>query len=268
MVDAYTPEVVAKFPELAGRYRGWADLIAGEMSRRRLEAGLAPLEYASLAIRGRKLPQIVTEQVSSAMRMLHDEATKGPVLVSFMAGGNDMLRLKADVHAMAELVEDCVRRLRSTGADVLMTTHLDVSNLHMFRSKKTPVAIYTAYLNTIARRHGCFIHDLWGLTPMYDSRMWGIDRIHPSTEGHRVIAASTLAALGLEPGIPGEEPERPLPAPRVAWAHQLRRDAEWARADVGPWISRRLRGVSSGDTIPPKFAQPVVIGPDELNLDD
>jgi hypothetical protein len=47
----------------------------------------------------------------------------------------------------------------------------------------------------------------------------------------------------------------PLPrdhADAPGWLRARREDLHWARAYAAPWIGRRLRGVSSGDGVPPK----------------
>ena len=64
-----------------GQYRGWADRVAG---------ALAPVEYANLAVRGKLLDQIVAEQVPVAAAM-------APDVVTFHAGGNDVLRRSTDL---------------------------------------------------------------------------------------------------------------------------------------------------------------------------
>ena len=68
-----------------GTYRGWADLVATRLA---VEAG-PEFGYANLAIRGRLFPNIVAEQVPAAVAMRPD-------LISFAAGGNDVLRRNFD----------------------------------------------------------------------------------------------------------------------------------------------------------------------------
>ncbi|HEX2419447.1 MAG TPA: SGNH/GDSL hydrolase family protein, partial [Micromonosporaceae bacterium] len=68
-----------------GTYRGWADLVATRLAARRPD-----LRYANLAVRGRLLDAVIEEQVPVALGMT-------PELVSFCAGGNDMLRPSFDL---------------------------------------------------------------------------------------------------------------------------------------------------------------------------
>lgn len=74
------------YPGGAG-FRGWADRLALRL------ADLNPaLDYANLAIRGRKLPQIRAEQLEPALAL-------EPDLASVLGGVNDILRLDVDLDA-------------------------------------------------------------------------------------------------------------------------------------------------------------------------
>jgi lysophospholipase L1-like esterase len=67
-------------PAPGGGFRGWADLVAGALAARQPE-----FRYANLAIRGKLVTQVVTEQLPRALEL-------APDLVSLAAGGNDILR--------------------------------------------------------------------------------------------------------------------------------------------------------------------------------
>jgi hypothetical protein len=45
------------------------------------------------------------------------------------------------------------------------------------------------------------------------------------------------------------------PLPVLGPLRVARANAQWAREYVGPWIGRRLRGVSSGDSLSPRWPQ-------------
>src|SRR5690625_663627 len=105
-------------PTAPGRQRGWADLLASGLSRRRVEAGTEPLEYANLAVRGRLLDRILTEQLPAARELRPD-------LVSLIGGGNDILRPGADVARLLDRLEQAVAGLRGAGVEVLMGTGFD-----------------------------------------------------------------------------------------------------------------------------------------------
>ena len=65
--------------------RGWADRVAEQLG-----AADPGFGYANLAIRGRKLRQILAEQVDAAVELQ-------PTLVSIYAGANDILRPRIDI---------------------------------------------------------------------------------------------------------------------------------------------------------------------------
>src|SRR3954453_12800790 len=67
-------------PYRPGEFRGWADRLAEHIA-----AEQPGLGYANLAVRGKLLQQVVDDQVPVAAAMRPD-------LISFSAGGNDMLR--------------------------------------------------------------------------------------------------------------------------------------------------------------------------------
>jgi hypothetical protein len=78
-----------------------------------------------------------------------------------------------------------------------------------------------------------------------DARIWSADRLHASPTGHQRIADSMAHALAL----PGADDSwtHPLPAlPRVDRLTVIRTELRWLCGFLGPWLGRRLRGVSSG----------------------
>lgn len=218
--------------------RGWADQLAAHVSQRRTAAGLAPLEYANLAIRGRLLRPILREQVPVALDLRPD-------LVSLVGGGNDILRPAVDVDRLARDLEAGVVRLREAGIDVLLGTGVDSAGSPLVRATRNRVGVFNAHVWSIARRHGAYVLDLWGMRALLDWRMWADDRIHLTTEGHARVAQAALVGLGLAPDVPDwDEPPAPLPpVPRLA---QVRDDARWAKVHLYPWATRRLHGTSSG----------------------
>ena len=91
-----------------GRHIGWADRFACALQQHNPD-----LLYANLAVRGRLLPQVIAEQVPAALDLRPD-------LVTLAAGINDTLRRSYDLHATATSLENGVRDLRATGADVVL----------------------------------------------------------------------------------------------------------------------------------------------------
>ncbi|WP_182113069.1 MULTISPECIES: SGNH/GDSL hydrolase family protein [unclassified Actinotalea] len=225
--------------------RGWADLLAAHLAERAgIGQGDAPVQYANLAVRGRLLEPILREQVPAALELRPD-------LVSVVGGGNDMLRPAADPDVLAERLEAAVARLRAAGVDVLLATGMDAKDSPVVRRTRWRAGVYNAHIWSIARKHGAYVADVWGMRSLRDWRMWAPDRIHLTTEGHRRVAQAALVGLGLEPDDAAwDDPLTPLPP--VPLAARVQQDAEWFREHAYPWATRRLRRRSSGDARRPK----------------
>jgi lysophospholipase L1-like esterase len=255
MGDSFTEGLEDLDPN--GGYRGWADRLAELLAGAAGEPGGAagePLRYANLAVRGRLLGQVLAEQVPVAVEHRAD-------LVSLVGGGNDILRPGSDPDALAGALESAVVDLRAAGADVLLATPVDPVQSPIINLTRGKAAVFGTSIWSIARRHGAFVLDLWGMKSLQDRRMWAADRIHLTSEGHERVARYAAEVLGLSGDGSWHEPLPPAPA-RVR-REALREDAMWLRQYVGPWVSRRLRGRSSGDTVRAKRPSPEPLLPRE-----
>lgn len=230
--DSFTEGVGDPYPG-GGAYRGWADRFAQSL------AAVSPdVRYANLAIRGKLLGQVIDEQVPEAIRM-------APDLVSIAAGGNDLLRPRADPDALAASFQCAVAALRSAGCTVMLFTGFDPGGFPLIRMIRGKVAAYNAQLRLIAQRHDCLHVDLWSMRVLADSREWCADRLHLSPDGHRRVALRACEVAGVPVTEDWREPLPPVPA--SDWLTARQRDLSWARTYAAPWLSRRVRGVSSGD---------------------
>ena len=229
-------------------YRGWADRLAEQL------ATLQPdLLYANLAIRGRKLGQIRSEQLAPALAM-------EPDLTSIVGGVNDVLRPRADLDALAADMDAMVAELTGAGSAVLLMTYPDFGDIMAIARRVSPrLRAYNSELREIAARHGARLMDLeaGGVT---DARMFHPDRLHANAAGHERIALAAAQALDL-PGASAAWREPLPPAPTASRLQALRDDVGWARAHLAPWVSRRLRGVSSGDGVRPKRPELAPVAP-------
>ncbi|MEW2354809.1 SGNH/GDSL hydrolase family protein [Spirillospora sp. NPDC029432] len=240
--DSFSEGLNDPYPGETDRFRGWADRLAEHLAER--DPGL---RYANLAVRGKLLRQIVDDQVPRAVEL-------EPDLVTFCAGGNDMIRPGADPDALAVLFDDAVRRLRATGARVVVFTGFDTRNLRSGHRIRGKAATYNMHLRAIADRRGCDVVDLWSMTMFNDPRAWYEDRLHLSPEGHRRMALLVAHTLGVPVAGDWREPWPPAEAAR--WLDLRREDLHWARAYLLPWIGRRATGRSSGDGRGPKRPTP------------
>ena len=233
-----------------GRHRGWADRVAEALTVRH-----GRLQYANLAVRGRLLDQVVAEQVPVALDL-------GPDLVSFHAGPNDVLRPRVDLGDLLHRYGGAVDRLARGGAQVVLFTVVGRSGARgrLVDAVAARFAAFNDHVRATARRHGAVLVDVGDVEAMRDPRLWHDDRLHLNPRGHARVAAAVLESLGIdEPALTGGAPgwwRDPLPVlaprPRTVTA---REEARWVGRHLLPWVGRRLRGVSSGDSVLPKHAE-------------
>lgn len=239
--DSFTEGIGDEDANAVGGVRGWADRVAEVLAERTPD-----FDYANLAVRGKLIDEITSGQIEHAVALRPD-------LITFCAGGNDIIRPGSDPDAVAQLFDDDLSRLSSTGAHVAVFTGIDVGHRPVFGLVRGKVAVYNEHIRVSAARHGATVVDMWGMDFLKDPRMWSTDRLHMSPLGHHNMAIQVLDALG----VPHElTPEQPLPTPAHGWLPTAE-DLHWARDYLWPWVVRRVRGTSSGDGRRAKRPQPV-----------
>lgn len=236
--DSFTEGVGDPGPD--GTFVGWADRLAVLLDDRVPEHSF---RYANLAVRGKLLDQIVADQVPRAKEL-------APDLVTFAAGGNDIIRPGTDPDEVAERFERAVADLTSAVGTVVVTTGFDTRGVPLLKHLRGKIATYNGHVRAVADRYGCPVLDLWSLKSVRDRRAWDTDRLHLSPEGHTRVAMRAGQVLGIEVPADPEQPWPPLP-PRGPLVER-RDDIQWAREHLVPWIGRRLRGESSGDHVAAK----------------
>jgi lysophospholipase L1-like esterase len=222
-------------PYDSGGYRGWANRLAEHVAQ---EQG--SLRYANLAVRGRRVRQILEQQLEPALIMRPDLAT-------LFAGTNDVVRPSFDAQSVAADIEHMQRRLIAAGATVLGFTLPDLAGVMPLGRLVAPrVARLNEALRQVSAATGAILVDFTALPVASDRRLWNEDRLHANSLGHERIAAALAHALGLQ-GFDGTW-ARPLPPePPATWARTLGRELRWAWRYLLPWIGRHLVGRSSGD---------------------
>jgi lysophospholipase L1-like esterase len=242
--DSFTEGVGDPEPSAPNGFRGWADRVAEVLSEQ-----VDDFAYANLAIRGRLIGQIVEEQVESAIALKPD-------LVTFSAGGNDVIRPTGDPDAIAQLFEDAVVRLSRDGATVVVFTGIDTAFTPVFRGIRGKVAIYNENIRAIAERYDCIVADQWALKEVQDMRFFDDDRLHYNALGHHEVARMVLRALNVPNDL---QPMQPDPLPTRTWREARAVDLVWARAYFVPWVLRRVRHESSGDSVTAKRPDPLPV---------
>jgi lysophospholipase L1-like esterase len=230
--------------------RGFADRLAVRLSE------LNPdVRYANLAVRGRRIRNVLHDQLPVAIAM-------DPDLITSCIGMNDVTRPGGTFDTALQDIEVLHDRLAETGATVVTTTFPDLARiLPVGRFLEGRVRQINAVIRTAARRHGFRLVDLYDAASMGDPDTWSPDRVHGSPRGHELFAAAAAEALDL----PGSSHEwaTPIqtatrPGPRSGMSAQL----SWTQSLLMPWIWRHLRGRSSGDGRGAKRPrlEPVVLG--------
>ncbi len=235
--DSFTEGIGDPDDRAPGGHRGWADRVAEVLSQKADE-----FAYANLAVRGKLIAQIVAEQIEPAIALKPD-------LVSICAGGNDVIRPRTDPDDIAAQLDEVVARLASTGAAIVLFTGIDTHFTPVFRPFRGKVAIYNENVRAIADRHDCIVADQWALKVIQDTRFFADDRLHLNALGHHEVARMVLRALNVPNDL---QPMQPDPMPVRTWRAARTEDIGWAREHLVPWVLRRLRHQSSGDTIAAK----------------
>ncbi|THA31290.1 SGNH/GDSL hydrolase family protein [Streptomyces sp. A1277] len=228
--DSFTEGMSDLLPD--GSYRGWADVLAS-----RLAARTPGFRYANLAVRGKLIGQIVDEQVDVAAAMRAD-------VVTLVGGLNDTLRPKCDMGMVRGRLEEAVERLAPSCKKLVLMRSPGRNGPVMERFRPRMEELF-ALVDELAARHDAAVVDLYGAPSLGDPRLWDVDRLHLTAEGHRRVAEAVWQALGLPPESDWQAVLPTAVPPR--WATRRVDDVRFARRHLLPWIGRRLTGRSSGD---------------------
>ncbi|WJV50270.1 SGNH/GDSL hydrolase family protein [Streptomyces flavofungini] len=228
--DSFTEGMSDLLPD--GSYRGWADVLA-----ERLAARTPGFRYANLAVRGKLIGQIAADQAPMA-------ATLGADVITLVGGLNDTLRPKCDMGRVRGLLEQAVETLAPACKQLVLMRSPGRQGPVLERFRPRMEELF-AHVDDLAARHGAVVVDLYGSRTLADQRMWDVDRLHLTADGHRRVAEAVWQALGHDPE---DDWDSPLPpAVPAAWLARRVADVRFARQHLGPWIGRRLTGRSSGD---------------------
>ncbi|MBO3751329.1 SGNH/GDSL hydrolase family protein [Streptosporangiaceae bacterium NEAU-GS5] len=212
-------------PMPGGGWRGWAGLLAGSF-----EPGAA---LHNLAENGATISELPARQLPKAVELRPDVA-------AVLAGVNDTLRGRFDLAGIAAGFDTVVADLTRSGAVVLTASLPDPGlMLRIPELMRRPLARRIHAINTVVeetgRRYGAVHVDMAAHPALYQRTMWGVDRLHPSEAGHRLLARlfhAELAASGYPIGAPpGAEPTGTHP---TAWQSAL-----WMATKGTGWVARR-----------------------------
>jgi lysophospholipase L1-like esterase len=217
-----------------GGWRGWATLLAASLPE--------PVMH-NLATLGALAADVERLQLPAATILRPDVA-------SVVVGINDTLRPNFDVSRIESAASHTIGALRAAGAEVRTMRLPDPGEmLGLPGLLARPLARRAHQVNQVmdelAERFGTLHFDVPNDPEAFDSRMWAVDRLHPSERGHRLIARrfhALLAAAGCEVGPePGAEPLNPPPSKAAELA--------WMATKGTAWVAKR-----STDLVPSLLA--------------
>lgn len=219
---------------------GWADRVAAGLAAAHRDEDVW---YANLAIRGRKIESIVTDQLDAALAL-----DPPPTHLTFNGGGNDMLRPGFSDARMAALVSRVLDRCAEQGVEVVILTGADPSDRLPAgrRMRRLGARLTEVVEELIDGRAGVTFVDNFRVAQSRNQAWWSEDRLHLSSLGHQWIASRVLTAMGAPT-------ESPTVADADAVRGRLSAEARYWWTYVVPWMGRRLIGRSSGDGREPKF---------------
>ncbi|WP_136612194.1 SGNH/GDSL hydrolase family protein [Sinomonas albida] len=242
--DSFTEGVGDPHPGLPNGVRGWADRVAEKLAKNQ-----KGWEYANLAVRSKRLRQIIDDQLEPAIAL-------EPTLVTLYAGGNDILDVGTDMDRLLEEYSGLVGRLAETEATLVLFTGYDIKVNPLLEPLRRRNWQYNARVRELAREHGAVLVDYWCFDEYNDKRMWDSDRLHMSTAGHKFLARQVLAHLGVPTSFKEIDWEPLAPRSTLEWVNAQR---QWMNDWVVPLIGRKLRGVTLGDSLGPRWPYPVKV---------
>jgi lysophospholipase L1-like esterase len=228
--DSFTEGIGDPNPSSRNGVRGWADRVAIHLAQHN-----PGFRYANLAVRGRTMNDVITDQLPPAIE-------HKPDLVTIYAGMNDLLKMRADLDALMVRYAEALAALQRTGARVLTFTAADIGTVPVFRRLRGRAAIYNELLRAVADDLGVEVVDFWRFAEYRDRRLWDGDRIHLSPLGHQQMAARVLDTLDVPNGLSILDTVLSRPGPVIGFRAHLR----WALAFAAPWLFRRMRRLTPG----------------------
>lgn len=225
-----------------GLLMGFADRLAAS-----IDSHYPGLTYANLGVRGKRIRDVLDDQLPEALAMRPD-------LITVCVGMNDVTRGQYFDRALADL-DDLHTHLAGSGATIVTTTFPDLAQiLPIGRLLAARVVRINEAIVSAADRHGFRLVDLYNAASMTDPDTWSDDRVHGSTKGHILFAAAAAEAIGL-PGSNHDWAQASGEAPQPSFRSRAYSQMLWTQNMLMPWIWRHIRSQSSGHGRAPRRPQ-------------
>jgi lysophospholipase L1-like esterase len=212
-----------------GTWRGWAAILAPALGA----------ELTNLAVSGALTADMEREQLPRALELRPDVA-------AVVAGVNDTLRNSFNATTVARSLAHTVGALRSAGATVLTMRLPDPGRMFglpgvLARPLARRIRAVNVVADRIALQFNTLHLDISNHPATYDSRMWSVDRLHPSERGHRLLAYSYACLLGVPPERrPDLEPSNRPPSRRAQLGWLATKGTRWVydrSRDLVPYLT-------------------------------
>ncbi|WP_221585686.1 glycosyltransferase [Microbacterium sp. G2-8] len=225
----------------SGQYRGWADRLATMLA----ESAGEDFRYANLAVRSRRVRDLIEDQIPAALDLKPD-------LAAVFMGSNDLIGHMADPERTARELEQGVVRLRESGADVLLVTPF-LPRRRSVRVMQGRFARFAHELRRVARETESMLVDVEALPELTALEMFAEDRVHLASRGHRLLSYRAAEVLGIPDAVALADLDDALHT-------DVDGDGRpWLTGHALPWIWRRLHGRRAGDGMVAKHGDYVIV---------
>jgi lysophospholipase L1-like esterase len=175
----------------------WADLLAAGMRRVNPE-----LRYENLAVDGATSAEVLDGQVDAGLAL-------DPDFVTIICGANDvLLATRPDVGGYAKNFDAILRRLREGAPEAMLVTATAPEGWQFMDLRpRTEARLIeaTRELNDITReaaeRYDVLCLPVAGHPALRDPATFSADGLHPSSDGHQLVARETSKYLSTQLGI-------------------------------------------------------------------
>ncbi len=164
--------------DINGTCRGWSYYLARAFS--------TPLVYLNVSTPGAKSVDVRLGQLEQVLPLRPD-------ITAVVIGGNDLLRNRFDPAKIYENIREVTKKLTEANSEVLLlqlhdaTKIVPMPNL-LARILRRRVNVLNTITENIAKEFGVVFLQTRNIGNLYKRELWHVDRMHPSTLGHQVLA--------------------------------------------------------------------------------
>ncbi|MFE7592347.1 SGNH/GDSL hydrolase family protein [Kitasatospora sp. NPDC057512] len=216
-------------------WRGWAAVLAHALPPEGRD-----VEFTNLAYSGALTTELTVRQLPGALALR-------PQLAAVVVGGNDTLRSGFDIRRAALELDATMGELSGHGARLLTACLPDPGSLLRLPAPLArPLARRMRAVNTVVHalteRHRAVHLHIAELPWLTERRLLSVDRLHPSAEGHHLIARRFHDLL-TEAGHPLGPPPAAAPAESPPG---LAADLWWMATRGTRWLAARSTDLLPG----------------------